>query len=225
MEHRHHAPSLARALFGPATVPAPATPQHGRSRRRGRPAAVVREFYRDPVAWTGFGVCTLVLTYAGGAVMFWFHAIYLGEGGPAISPWMHWGLDSSAGFVGLSPAIALILPVAARVAGRRTDRAGPGAGLVPAGWFALAGGVLLALVTAPAPLLHDRYLARGTWLASRITELWGNGRPVLPEAPEEESVAGEMVTQVLAGIPTYVVLLWVALLAIRLAITLHRRWR
>jgi hypothetical protein len=174
----------------------------------------VRDFYADKLAWAGLALCALALTYGGGAAMFWFHAIELGEGGPAISPWLHWGLDSTAGFLGLTPLIAVIVPVAAWAA------VDPG-GRVRAWRFAAVGGMLLAVLTAPAPLLHDRFLARGTWLAGRITELWGD--PRYAAAPEHhhhaETPLFEMGAHVVAGIPTYVVLSWLGLGLARAALS------
>jgi hypothetical protein len=200
------APTLARALLRP---PRRHEPTHRPSRPRG-----VRDFYADKLAWAGLALCALALTYGGGAAMFWFHAIELGEGGPAISPWLHWGLDSTAGFLGLTPLIAVIVPVAAWAA------VDPG-GRVRAWRFAAVGGMLLAVLTAPAPLLHDRFLARGTWLAGRITELWGD--PRYAAAPEHhhhaETPLFDMGAHVVAGIPTYVVLSWLGLGLARAALS------
>jgi hypothetical protein len=75
------------------------------------------DYYRDRLARRALIVCALALAYGGGAVMFWVHAVYLGEKGPAISPYLHWALDSTAGFIGLTPPLAVILPLAAAVAG------------------------------------------------------------------------------------------------------------
>jgi hypothetical protein len=184
---------------------------------------VVRGFYAEPVGWVALGVCTVLLTYGGGAVMFWFHAIYLGEGGPAISPWLHWLLDSTAGFLGLTPAIALILPVAAWLGTPSTD----GAAGVPGDPTALArcalvGGGVLALVTAPAPLLHDALIGRGTPLADRITHLWGHGFEATGERQDVSAVV-EMAQQVTVGVPTYVLLLGLGLFVVRGSIRLGRR--
>jgi hypothetical protein len=186
--------------------------------------AVVRDFYADPVAWLGLVICTLILTYVGGASMFWFHALYLGEGGPAISPWLHWGLDSSAGFLGLTPFIAIIIPIAAWTA----MLPGPGEvtiGAVRAGRFALVGGVLLALVTAPAPLFHDTFLARGTWLADHLTDMWGGPEYLTGHVHhrDEGNALIAMVQQVGWGIITYIPLMFVALLAVRLLTRPFRR--
>src|SRR2546421_385549 len=83
-----------------------------------RPRALVRfyvDYYRAPLAWFGLLVTLLVVAYAGGAVMFILHAGVLGELGPAISPVEHWVLDSTLGFVGLAPVVALIAPLAVGV--------------------------------------------------------------------------------------------------------------
>jgi hypothetical protein len=187
-------------------------------------AAVIRDFYGDPLAWLGLAICTVILTYIGGASMFWFHAMYLGEGGPAISPWLHWGLDSSAGFLGLTPFIAVIIPIAAWTA----MLPGPGEitiGHVRAFRFALVGGVLLALVTAPAPLFHDTFLARGTWLADHITERWGGPEYLTGHVHhrDEGTPLISMVQQIGWGIVTYVPLMLVALTAVRVVTRPFRR--
>ncbi len=185
---------------------------------------VVRDFYGDPMAWIGLAICTLILTYIGGASMFWFHAMYLGEGGPAISPYLHWGLDSSAGLFGLTPFIAIIIPIAAWTA----ILPGPGEitiGHVRAGRFALVGGVLLALVTAPAPLFHDTFLARGTWLADHITNMWGGPEYVTGHVHhrDEGNPLVAMVQQVGWGIVTYIPLMLVSLTAVRVLTRPFRR--
>ncbi|MCW3042463.1 MAG: hypothetical protein JWL57_621, partial [Actinobacteria bacterium] len=91
------------------------------------------------------------LAYAGGAVMFWFHAIYRGEQGPAISPWYHWLLDSSLGFFGLTPALFLILPAALWI----LQRTRQGSRLANTGRYVAVVGAIFAAVTGPGPVLHD----------------------------------------------------------------------
>lgn len=194
----------ARSLFGR---------QEAERRRRRSQVAVLREFYGDPISWVGLVVCAITLTYGGGAVMFWFHAIYLGEGGPAVSPWVHWLLDSSFGFVGLTPAIALILPVAARVA-TATYGADPANGRVRAMPFAVVAGCLLALVVGPAPMFHDAFVSQGTPLADQVTELWGNGSAPTGE-PYEAPMFIEIVQQVGIGVPTYILLTMLAVVVAR----------
>ena len=54
---------------------------------------LVRDFYRKPSSWLALAISSVVLVYGGGALMFWYHSIYLGEGGPAISPALHYFID------------------------------------------------------------------------------------------------------------------------------------
>lgn len=183
-----------------------------------RPAAcltMLREFYRDPLAWFGGLTSLLVLAYAGGAVMFVLHAVILGELGPAISPVAHWALDSTLGFVGLAPVVAVIVPIAAWLV--RDGEA------IPAAPYAAVGGTLFGLATAPAPIVHDLLVGRGTWLASRVTEVLGGPVAVGHHAhgdstPQVLSIA----LQVAVGIPTYTLLLWLALHLVHAAVHQHR---
>jgi hypothetical protein len=175
---------------------------------------MLRDFYRDPLAWFGGLVSLLVVAYAGGAVMFVLHAVILGELGPAISPVAHWALDSTLGFVGLAPVVAVIVPVAAWLV--RTEADGEA---VPALPYAAVGGTLFGLATAPAPIVHDLLVGRGTWLANRVTEVLdgpvGIGHHVHGDSvPQALSIA----LQVAVGIPTYVLLLWLALRLVHTAV-------
>jgi len=211
--------TYARRAFAPNRMehtvgqPHPPTPWSGRqtlqrARRDLRPAPFLRylvDFYRDPVAWLGLLVSALVLAYGGGVVMFLLHAIYLGEGGPAISPVAHWALDSTAGFVGLTPAIALIVPLAVWASS-------DGHRIRPA-VYALVGGAMFALATAPGPILHDLLVGRGTWVAAQVTSWVGNaGAPTTP--PVNLPHTTSIVWQLVVGLPTYVLLtalaLWLA---------------
>ncbi|GAA3832898.1 hypothetical protein GCM10022226_62670 [Sphaerisporangium flaviroseum] len=174
--------------------------------------AIVLGFYRTPLAWVGLLISMVILAYGGGAIMFWYHAVHLGEGGPAISHWQHWLLDSTAGFIGLAPALAVILPLAT-VASLPPGGAQAARTIRPV-LYALAGGVMFALVTAPGPFLHDLLVGRGTWLADTVTEMWGNGQA--PQAfAVPVSVPVELGRQIAVGLPTYIVLMGVALLAVR----------
>jgi hypothetical protein len=214
----------ARQTFDPVVDPI-AVP-HGagslirRTCRELRPIACGRmllDFYRDPLAWFGVFVSTLILAYAGGAVMFILHAVVLGEQGPAISPVAHWALDSTLGFVGLGPAVALIVPLAGWITT-------PGAGVaVRPGGFATVGGVLFALATAPGPIAHDLLVGRGTYLANKATVLLG-GTVHAGHAAAGDSIpqALSIGLQVAVGVPTYVLLVWVALRAVR-AVVRHRQ--
>lgn len=178
-------------------------------------AQIVRSFYADRLGSVALLMCAVILTYGGGAAMFWFHAIYLGEGGPAISPWLHWALDSTAGFIGLTPPISIILPVAAWVTAPASGSINPAGSRRPIR-FAVIGGVLLALVAAPGPVLHDTFLGRGTWLADQITEWWGGHEyHEWTGTPQEASIPVKIGQQIAAGALIYVCLMWIAVCLLR----------
>lgn len=178
-------------------------------------------YYRDRLARRALITCSFVLAYGGGAVMFWVHSVYLGELGPAISPYLHWALDSTAGFIGLTPPLAVILPFAAFVAGGARPAPRP----VSLPVFTLVGGAAFALVTVAGPIAHDTFIARGTWIADRVTELAGNGAAVntaAPAPPDHVSHAASMTAQFVVGLPTYTALFGLALVLIRITMrTLH----
>jgi hypothetical protein len=169
---------------------------------------LIRGFYRHRIAWLALAISALVLVYGGGALMFWYHSIYLGEGGPAINPLLHYLIDSSAGFLALVPALALILPVTARQAFRYQGSLG-GAYAV----YAMVGGTLFALATVPGPLFHDRFVGRGTWFATQITKLWGNGS--VPGPAHHYAPPVSMSLQLAFALPVYIGLMALALLLIR----------
>src|SRR6266545_3189159 len=157
----------ARSIFGAEALDArPISFDH---HVRSLPA-VVRAFYAERSARLALLLYTLLIGYGGGAVLFWFHSVYLNEGGPAISPWLHWFIDSSAGFVGLFPVVAVVLPVTAMLMARPPSPARRRAPLLP---YAMVSGTIMAVVTAPAPLLHDTLIGRGTWAAAQIARRWG----------------------------------------------------
>ncbi len=173
------------------------------------PAAItyLLEYYRDPVALLSLVATSLLLTYGGGAVLFWFHAIYLGEAGPSLIPVMHWVVDSTLGFFALTPPLALLIPVALRKAER------PRSGVVQPWRFAIIAGTAFAIITAPGPLVHDAAVGRGKWLAVHITLLliqhlgsWVFRRPGPIPATEVPWLANVLL-QVDVGWPTYVLLM------------------
>jgi hypothetical protein len=99
-------------------------------------------------------------------------------------------------------------------------------GRVNAALFSLVGGVLLAVTTAPAPLFHNNFLARGTWLANELTNLVGSDSYAAPaDVHHHESAVFEMAQQVVAGIPTYVPLMFLALVVARGVIRLAQSSR
>jgi hypothetical protein len=226
---QHRAGALtARHLFDPVSVPprlalmpAPDGPVVVRDVLRGRrPVALARsllgtfrDFYRDPVAWVALLITSVLLCYAAGLVMFWFHAEALGEGGPAISWYAHWILDSTFGFIALTPALALIMPIAVWAAAAGTTIAPR---LMP--WlYTSVAGVLFALVTVPGPIAHNLIVGRGTWIANQVTQLIGSpGAP--PSAVHHYPAIAEMTQQLGFGVILYVVTVAVSLPLIRFAV-------
>jgi len=222
-----------RAVFDPeaavprvALLPAPAGPvairdvlrrQSARSKARTASAAVVG-FYRDPLSWLALLFTSLLLCYVGGLAMFWFHAVQLGEGGPAIPWYDHWLLDSTFAFVALTPALVLIMPLAVWLA------AGLGGTVQPRRmpWlYAAVAGVLFALVTIPGPIAHDLIVGRGTWVANHVTQLIGDPTAKLAPVADFPPLAA-MTQQLGAGVGLYVVL---AVLSVPMVRGLVRVWR
>jgi hypothetical protein len=167
-------------------------------------------FYQHRVSWLTLLVTAVALCYVGGGAMFWFHAIALGEGGPAISWYAHWLLDSTFGFIALTPALFLIIPFAAWASHRL---AGDRVGQRPWLYVALTGG-LFALVTVPGPVAHDLFVARGTWLADTVTTLIGDPDRPLPPT-HSYPIASTLASQFGFAVPTYVLLTAAALILVR----------
>jgi hypothetical protein len=180
-----------------------------RVRNAGR---ALRSFYAEPVAWVALVVTSGVLAYAGGAVMFWFHALYRGEQGPAISPWYHWLLDSSLGFFGLMPAVFFILPAALWI----LQRTRQGSRLANTGRYVAVVGAIFAAVTGPGPVLHDLIAGRGTWVARSAQTLFGMDPSVAHRPEVVHSLVSESLWQVALGIPLYIALACLGVVTIRM---------
>jgi len=167
--------------------------------------AAVRDHYASRQARVGVVVLSLALTYGGGAAMFWLHAIYRGEQGPAIANTWHWLLDSSLGFFALTPVLVLLVPLAQYLATR-----------VRRGFEAVIVGGLFALVTTPGPILHNRIAGAGTPLARLATNVLGTDPHVV--AAHAHSVAhapaGEAVLQLAVGLPVYILLAYLTTAAL-----------
>ena len=212
--------SSPRIVFDPAANSAAVA--IGRLRPGVLARRAVREyasFYRDRLAWVALGTTTVALCYVGGAIMFWFHSIRLGEGGPAISWYAHWLLDSTFAFVGLTPVLFVLLPLATWAA---RALAGPSAPhLVP--WlYAVICGSLFALATTPGPLAHDLLIGRGTWIATQVTRAIGDPTATLTPA-HPYPVLAKLTQQLGAGIPVYVMLTAVSVMVIRGLVTARQR--
>lgn len=154
----------------------------------------VRDYYQSGWRRARVALTSLLLTFVGGAAMFWLHAIYRGEQGPSINHWFHWLLDSTLGFVALTPVIMLMIPMV-RAAFRRNRPMEP-----------MVVGALFALVTTPGPVLHNWVAGAGTPLADGATSLFGFDHHVAAEqaaAAAPPSMVTEMALQFLVGLPVY----------------------
>ncbi len=170
---------------------------------------VVVSFYRQRSSWLLLAFSAVVMVYIGGAAAFALHAVILGEGGPAISPVVHWLVDSTAGVFALTPVLFVLLPFATRYATVEPGAFRPHR-------FALFGGAWFALATTPGPIMHDALISRGTWLADRVTEIFGDGRALEPA--NDVPVMLSMTYQFTYGLPVYIGLMWLVIALGRRAI-------
>jgi hypothetical protein len=183
------------------TVAAPPAACH-----RGFPASLVlelKEHYSSRAHRVELAVTSLALCFVGGAAMFWFHALYRGEQGPEISTGSHWLLDSTLGFVALTPVIAVLLALVERR-------------VLKANLRPLVVGVLFALATAPGPLLHDALVGEGTALADLAVSLFGHEPPMADHMHHAvHSVGSKVLLQMVVGGAVYVLLSYAVSLASR----------
>lgn len=177
---------------------------------------VVRSFYQRPIAWLALVVSAAFLTYGGGAVMFWLHAVVRGEAGPAIDHVHHWLLDSTLGFIALTPVLAVILPLAAWRAG--------GEGRSPDSGYILASATVFTVFTGPGPLLHNMVAGAGTPLANLATRIFGADAAVAARSMDAQShsALSEGVLQILVGFPVYLLCTWLALRFVRFCVRATR---
>ena len=189
-------------------------------RAAGRWIDMVRGFYGRPIAKLGLLVSAAFLTYGGGAVMFWFHAIVRGEAGPAIDNVHHWLLDSTLGFVALTPVLALILPVAVRHA----SGIGGSRSRVRLGVYVGATALAFTAFTGPGPLLHNTVAGAGTPLADLATRIFGENPEMLAhDMHVARSPLSEGLLQLAVGLPTYTLCVWLALALVRRSVRTARR--
>ena len=151
--------------------------------------------------------------------MFWLHAILRGEAGPAIDNVHHWLLDSTLGFIALTPVLAVIVPLAAWRAS--TDGRRPDSGYI------LATATVFTAFTGPGPLLHNLVAGAGTPLANLATRIFGENAAVAMRSMHapSRSPLSEGLLQLCVGFPVYVVCCWLALRCVRLAIATARQQR
>ncbi len=143
---------------------------------------------------------SIILCYVGGAVMFTLHCVLRGEHGPALNDWYHWLLDSSVGFLLLTPVLGVLIPLSRWIVRRHIATKPPG-GL--ADCAVLAG--LFTLVTVPGPTIHGWLLGADTPMARMATSTFGEDPSVaarmLHRTPP--SLLSESLLQVLIGAPVY----------------------
>jgi hypothetical protein len=165
------------------------------------PSAAVYDFYRHRSNQLLLAITSVFLCYGGGGAMFWFHAIYRGEQGPPISAPYHWLLDSTLGFIALSPALFFLLPMASqRLKGRAS------------GHRPWAIGALFAVITTPGPIMHDQLVGKGTFLAQQATTVFGRNAAVAAQGlrAAEHPAWSECLLQLAVGLPVYILLTHVA---------------
>lgn len=179
----------------------------------------LRSFYSQPVGWLALVVTSWFVAYAGGGVMFWFHALYRGERGPAINPWLHWLLDSSLVFFGLMPALFFILPAALWILKGARGRSL----LARSVRYVILVGALFAVVTGPGPLGHDLLVGRGTLIARWAQGFFGYDPAVAARHTMEHSLLSEGILQVIIGLPVYTAAAMLGLLATRALSSLRSR--
>jgi len=180
----------------PSVNVAPAAPRRtGLRRTVSSTTAAVLGHYDDHGARAQALALSVALTYGGGAAMFWLHAIYRGEQGPPIANAWHWLLDSTLGFVALTPAVLLLVPLAATLTKGRT-----------AGFTVV--GAAFGVLTTPGPVLHNLVAGAGTPLARLATKVFGADPGVVSAnaGTVSHSAISEVALQLLIGLPVYVVL-------------------
>ena len=176
--------------------------------RRRLHRGALRNFYSDPLGWVALFATSFLLAYGGGVVLYWLHAIYRGEHGPAISDWSHWLLDSTLGFVALTPVLFFILPTALWLLTR-----GDGSRRLRLWSYVAVVGTMFTLVTGPGPLLHNSIAGHGTWVADLATVFFGHDAETAERNMHamERSHLTEGLLQIAVGLPVYLALAWLAL--------------
>jgi hypothetical protein len=177
-----------------------------RSARHRRPitevaASHLHDFYSLRTWQSTLVITAILLCYAGGGAMFYLHAIVMGEQGPAIAPVYHWLLDSTLGFIALTPALFFLIPATHHTLKHHAERHHP---------FAI--GAAFAIITAPGPIIHDETVGRGSPGAQLATNFFGRDTAVINPAAHivTHTVFAECGLQVLVGLPVYIFLSYLA---------------
>jgi hypothetical protein len=177
----------------------------------------IADFYADPGNRRGLLGTALLLCYGGGIVMFGVHYTLRRECGPPINAGWHWLLDSTIGFVALTPLLVVLLPVVTAMVNRWTGTEGARPRLAP---YSVVVGVIFALATVPGPWAHDRLAGRGRPLARLATSFFGEDAAALAHNARglEHSMVSEGLLQLGVGLPVYIALSALALALARVTI-------
>jgi hypothetical protein len=192
-----------------------------RRRQSGSYLKAVRSFYSRPLAWVAMLAVSATLAFVGGGLMYWLHAVYRAEQGPAIAHGQHWLLDSTLGFVALTPVVFILLPAVLWALGNGSGHL-RGRRLA---LFVATVGTLFALVTGPGPFLHNTLVGAGTPLADAATSLFGHDPAIAAhhEHAVEQSALSSGILQVAVGVPAYSLLTLSSIVAVRAVTRIRRR--
>lgn len=176
---------------------------------------LVRLHYRDPLAWRVLLVTSVAYCYGAGLVLFWYHSIALGKGGPAMHWSAHWLIDDTIAFLALTPVLALAQPFIAAWSVRlsRNPRRS-GAAARPWFWYIPLCGLVFALVTAPGPHVHDAVVGAGTPLAELLVSAIGNPEAATTHA-HHYAAPVQAFQQVAAGAVVYPLFMALTVLGVR----------
>lgn len=175
--------------------------------------ATMTGFYTDRSSRASLLASALLLCYGGGIVMFIVHYVVRRECGPAINAGWHWLLDSTIGFVALTPLLAVLLPAAATI----LRRAGTPLSRPAVGPYSALVGSAFALATAPGPYVHNLIAGAGRPLARLATVVFGEDPAALAHNAHavEHSAVSEGIVQLAVGLPLYIALTYVAISMVR----------
>ncbi|MDT4991113.1 MAG: hypothetical protein QOH97_1005 [Actinoplanes sp.] len=176
--------------------------------------ATMTGFYTDRSSRGSLLASALMLCYGGGIVMFVVHYVIRRECGPAINAGWHWLLDSTIGFVALTPLLAVLLPAAAMILHRRTGTPPTRPAVGP---YSVLVGAVFAVATAPGPFVHNLIAGAGRPLAQLATVVFGEDQAALAHNAHavEHSAVSEGIVQLAVGLPLYVAFTYVAISMVR----------
>jgi hypothetical protein len=176
--------------------------------------ATMTGFYNDRSSRASLLASALLLCYGGGIVMFVVHYVVRRECGPPINAGWHWLLDSTIGFVALTPLLAVLLPAAAMLLRWRTGTPPTRPAVGP---YSVLVGAAFAVATAPGPFVHNLIVGAGRPLARLATVVFGVDQVALAHNAHavEHSAVSEGIVQLAVGLPLYIALTYLAISMVR----------